>query len=195
MVLLTLLSIVQALALELLWAQVHELPYLFAMTWTALLTWMQIGASFVGIIVIWLAYASIAIRFRWVPATSDSVYPFIIGVLEFVLVETLRPDYMGWWFVCLALIFALMTWVAHSTMRRARRDGENAEFFERFKPATMRDFYPAWIIVIGLAAAGIYLTWSGHRGVFALLAVAAAFGVLLRQLFSVARAWQLSITD
>jgi hypothetical protein len=40
MVLLTLLSIVQALALELLWSHVRESGYLFDTSWTALLTWM-----------------------------------------------------------------------------------------------------------------------------------------------------------
>jgi hypothetical protein len=77
MVLLTLLSIVQALALELLWSHVRESGYLFDTSWTALLTWMQVGTTFLGIVVIWIAYASIAMRFRWVPSTSDSVYPFV----------------------------------------------------------------------------------------------------------------------
>jgi hypothetical protein len=102
MVLLTLLSIVQALALELLWSHVRESVYLFDMSWTALLTWIQVGTTFLGIVVIWIAYASIAMRFRWVPSTSDSVYPFVVGLLEFILIETLAPEYMGWWFICLA---------------------------------------------------------------------------------------------
>jgi hypothetical protein len=62
MVLLTLLSIVQALALELLWSHVRESVYLFDMSWTALLTWIQVGTTFLGIVVIWIAYASIAMR-------------------------------------------------------------------------------------------------------------------------------------
>jgi hypothetical protein len=48
MVLLTLLSIVQALALELLWSHVRESVYLFDMSWTALLTWIQVGTTFLG---------------------------------------------------------------------------------------------------------------------------------------------------
>jgi hypothetical protein len=96
MVLLTLLSIVQALALELLWSYVRESTYLFEMTWTALLTWIQVGTNFIGIVVIWIVYASTAMRFRWIPTTSDSVYPFFIGLLEFILIETLAPAYMGY---------------------------------------------------------------------------------------------------
>ena len=195
MVLLTLLSIVQALALELLWSYVRESAYLFEMTWTALLTWIQIGTNFVGIVVIWLVYASTAMRFRWVPSTSDSVYPFIIGILEFILIETLAPEFMGWWLICLATIFGLMTWVSHMTMRRARGDGENDDFFANLEPATARDFLPAFIIISVLILAGAYLAYSGDRGVVALVAVSVAFAGLVRQLIVAARFWELSVSE
>ncbi len=195
MVLLTLLSIVQALALELLWSYVHESAYLFEMTWTALLTWIQIGTSFLGIVVIWLVYASTAMRFRWVPTTSDSVYPFIIGLLEFILIETLAPEYMGWWFFCLALIFGIMTWISHMTMRRARLDGENDEFFANLAPATARDFLPAFVIVFALVLAGTYLAITGDRGIVALVAVLVAFAGLVRQFIVAARFAEMSESD
>ncbi len=195
MVLLTLLSIVQALALELLWSHVRASGYLFDMTWIALLTWIQIGASLLGIVVIWIVYASTAMRFRWVPTTSDSVYPFIIGILEFILVETLAPEYMGLWFGCLAMIFGLMTWISHRTMRRARLDGENDEFFANLKPATARDFYPAYTIIFVLTVAGAYLADSGDRGILALVAVLLAFAGLVRQLIVAARFWDLSVSE
>ena len=195
MVLLTLLSIVQALALELLWTHIRESAYLFDMTWTAMLTWMQIGTSLLGIIVIWIVYASTAMRFRWVPTTSDSVYPFVIGILEFILVEMLAPAFMGWWFICLACIFGLMTWVSHTTMRRARLDDENDEFFASLAPATTRDFYPAFGIFMVFTLAGIYLAVSGDQGIFALAAVLTAAAVLMRQLIVAARFWEMSVSD
>ncbi len=195
MVLLTLLSIVQALALELLWSQVRESAYLFEMTWTAMLTWIQIGTSFLGIVVIWLVYASTAMRFRWVPSTSDSVYPFIIGLLEFILVETLAPEHMEWWFVCLSIIFGLMTWISHRTMRRARLDADNDEFFADLAPATARDFVPAFVIVSVLVLAGTYLAITGDRGIVALVAVMIAFAGLVRQLIVAARFAEMSATD
>jgi hypothetical protein len=195
MVLLTLLSIVQALALELLWSHVRESAYLFDMSLAALITWIQVATNFMGIIVIWIVYASTAMRFRWVPTTSDSVYPFVIGLLEFILIEALAPEYLGWWFICLAMIFGLMTWVSQMTMRRARLDGENEEFFVNLEPATASDFYPAFAIIFGAIVAGIYLAVSGDRGFLALFAVAAAFAVLVRQLIVATRFWELSVTD
>ena len=195
MVLLTLLSIVQALALELLWSKVRESAYLFDMSWTALLGWIQIAASFTGMVVIWVVYASIAMRFRWVPTTGDSVYPFIIGVLEFILIEAVAPAYMGWWFVCLALIFGLMTWVSQMTMRRARLDGDNDEFFANVEPATFRDFYQAFFTVFGFVLAGTYLGVSGDRGIVALVAVSAVLVILLIQLIVATRILEISVTD
>jgi uncharacterized Tic20 family protein len=195
MVLLTLLSIVQALALELLWSHVRESAYLFELTWTAMLTWIQIGTSFLGIVVIWLVYASTAMRFRWVPTTGDSVYPFIIGLLEFILIETLAPEFMGLWFVCMAMIFGLMTWISHRTMRRARLDGENDEYFASLTPATARDFIPAFVIVFVLVLAGTYLAVTGDRGMIALVAVLLAFAGLVRQLIIAARFAEMSVAD
>ena len=195
MVLLTLLSIVQALALELLWAHIRESAHLFDMSWTALLTWIQVAATFTGIVVIWVVYASIAMRFRWVPSTGDSVYPFIIGLLEFVLIECLAPEYMAWWFVLLAMIFGLMTAVTQNKMRRARLDGENDEFFTDFRPARARDFVPAVAIILGLVLAGVYLAVSGDRGIIALIAVSAALAVLVRQLIVAAKFWEMSVSD
>ncbi len=195
MVLLTLLSIVQALALELLWSHVRDSAYLFDMSLAALITWLQIGTNFLGIIVIWIVYASTAMRFKWVPTISDSVYPFVVGLLEFILIETLAPGLMAWWFACLALIFGTMTWVSHMTMRRARLDDENAEFFANLEPATPRDFYPAFIIISAFVLVAIYLSASGARGNFALLAVSAAFAVLVRQMIVAARFWNRSVAE
>lgn len=195
MVLLTLLSIVQALALELLWSQVRESGYLLEVTWDAMLTWIQIVTSFFGIVVIWIVYVSAVMRFRWVPTTSDSIYPFIIGILEFILVEALEPRFTGWWFMCLAMIFALMTWINHSTMRRARLDGENDEFFADFGPAKNRDFYATYTIVAVFTVTGIYLAISGDRGLFALIATVTAAAVLVRQLIVSTRFWEMSVSN
>jgi len=74
-VLLTLLSIVQALALELLWSHLRESPYLFELSWITAISWMQILATFLGLVLIWVVYANNVMRFRWVPVTSESVYP------------------------------------------------------------------------------------------------------------------------
>ena len=50
-VLLTLLSIIQALALELLWSHLQTADYLFQGDWTRLIFGMQVLGTFMGILV------------------------------------------------------------------------------------------------------------------------------------------------
>ena len=58
-VLLTLLSVVQALVLETLWSTVQESSVLFAGGLPAWIGWLQVAAVFQGIVIIWLFYISI----------------------------------------------------------------------------------------------------------------------------------------
>jgi len=194
-VLLTLLSIMQALALELLWTHLRETESLFEPSWIAVLSWVQVAATFLGILLIWVVYASNMMRFRWVPVTSDSVYPFLIGLLEFMLIETLGPDEIGLWLMLMGLVFAMMSWVAQSTMRRARHDGDNDSYFDRIKPATLRDFYPQIAIVGVLAVTGVYVLVSGDQGVFALVALLSTNVVLGWQFYSAAEFWERSVVE
>jgi hypothetical protein len=194
-VLLTLLSIVQALALELLWSHLHEADYLFQLSWIAAIAWLQIAATVLGIVLIWVVYSGNVMRFRWVPATSDSVFPFFIGLTEFMLIETLGPDEIGLWFIFMALVFGLMNWVAHTTMRRARLDGDNDAYFDIMEPAQLRDFYPGIAIVCGLALAGVYLLANDSSGILAMLALLATNGVLVWQFHQAAQFWELSVNE
>lgn len=127
-VLLTLLSIVQALALELLWEHIQEHSYLMEWSWSTFVSWLQIATTLFGIILIWVAYASNALRFRWVPSTIDSVYPFIIGLLEFTQIAVMGPGMVGQWTVLMAAMYGLMVMVSHFTMRRARHSVITATF-------------------------------------------------------------------
>jgi hypothetical protein len=63
-VLLTLVSIVQALSLELLWSAVREREALDAGDFAALVEWVQVTATFLGVLVIWVIHASQVMRFR-----------------------------------------------------------------------------------------------------------------------------------
>lgn len=194
-VLLTLLSIVQALALELLWSHLHETDYLFEASGISVISWLQIVATFMGLVLIWVVYASNAMRFRWVPVTSDSVYPFLVGLLEFMLIELLGPDEIGSWLLVMAAIFGMMVWVSHTTMRRARQDADNDKFFSKFEPARLRDFYPHIASISGLASAGGYILISGDEGVFTLVAMLATVGLLGWQFYVTARFWQRSAVE
>jgi hypothetical protein len=194
-VLLTLLSIVQALALELLWSHLRETGYLFELSWITVISWMQIFATFLGLVLIWVVYASNVMRFRWVPVTSDSVYPFLVGLVEFMLIETLGPDEIGLWLIFMALIFGMMSWVSHANMRRARQDPDNEAFFVNFEPAELRDFYPMISTVCALVFAGVFLLISGDQGLIAMLALLATNSLLGWQFHSAALFWKRSVSE
>lgn len=192
-VLLTLLSIVQALALELLWGEVRAADYLHEPGWSALLGWVQVGTTFLGILLIWLIYASSVMRFRWVPTTADSVFPFVIGVVEFTLIEVMGPAQLGAWFLVMALIFAVTTVASHLTYRQARADAENADFFGRMAPATLRDFVPSLANVAFLSAMGLYFLHSGRQGWVALLALLLLAASMFYQMYLTDHFWRRSV--
>jgi hypothetical protein len=92
----------------------------------------------------------------------------------------------------MAFIFAAMTWVSHLSFRRARHDGENAEFFRNFGPAGLSDYVPTLVNVSVMVAVGVFFAVSGDRGWFALLSLAALIAVMLYQIYLTDRYWRLS---
>jgi len=87
----------------------------------------------------------------WRPYLRDSIVPFIIGIQEFMLVTLIGEEFNTLLLYVLGTIFISGNWVSHSSLRRARQDPENAEFFGQVEPATLRDFWPAMTIVSCLA--------------------------------------------
>ncbi len=80
---LTLISILQALALESLWSAINEREHLWAWNVEALTGWLQATAVAELIFFLWLAPVHVIVRFRWVVSVRDSLNPFVIGIGEF----------------------------------------------------------------------------------------------------------------
>ena len=192
-VLLTLLSIIQALALELLWSHVQEAAPLSLTGWAAIAYWMQVFSTFLSIVLIWIVYGTNVMRLRWVPGLSDSIYPFLVGILQFSLVEFLAPSSAGPWLLLMACIIAVMNWVAHTIFSRARLEPENAAFFTNFKPGTWRGFDGAFIAVPTLGLLGCAL-WLWPREILLnLIAQAVSMIFLARQLWQLNQYWHRSM--
>ena len=195
MVLLTLLSIVQALALELLWDHLRNRPDLYEYSWIALLGWLQIAASLMGIMLIWLIYSGMVMRFRWTPSTADSILPFFVGLIQFLMIDMMGPQKLGRWMIVLAIVFATMIVASHRVFRRARQDPANRGWFDRFSPATVRDFVPHVVVIATLVLLGTWLWRSGSTGWPALCALLAAILVLGYEIFNAAKFWNQSMHD
>lgn len=178
-VLLSILGIMQALAMEILWSKIQELDYLVEFSMLSVIAWSQIAATFMGVVIVWVSYSSSAMRFLWVPSTMGSIFPFLIGLLEFIMIESIDPNEPGPWLLAMALIFASMNWVSHSMMRAARKDADNAFFFEGVLPAKLSDFQKEFTIVSVLFLASIYFLFSSNHNNFSLLVPVIAVNALL----------------
>lgn len=194
-VLLTLLSIVQALALELLWSFLHENEFLFQSNRDAFLTWIQIAATFSGLMLVWVVYASNVMRFRWVPSMGDLIVPFLIGIFEFMLIDTLGPGKLGYWFMLMACVFGVMNWVSHATMRSARRDADNEEFFRNVEPAQLKDLIQPLSTVFSLLLVGVSLLAYPDNSIFAFVALLGINMLLIWQFYVGAQFWSNSLKE
>ena len=194
-VLLTLLSIVQAIALETLWEASRHRTDLFDPSWLSMISWLQLAATFFGIIFIWLSYVGLVMRFRITPELGDLIIPFFVGLFEFLLIEMTNPGRLGEWFVVLSVTAAMVTFFTHKLFKRARRDPANQVFFSIIQPATWRDHSERLLPATLSALAGIWIWQSGQTGWFALLAILFVWLSLFYQIWLSAKWWRISMGD
>jgi hypothetical protein len=129
MVLLTLVSIIQALALETLWVEVAGEQELFSEGLDGVIAALQAASVLLAIIVIWIFFAHLVMRFVWLPGLRDTIAPFALGLIEFVVAEFIGAGQYGLWIACISLAFLVSHVVLLSTFARAAREPENADFF------------------------------------------------------------------
>ena len=194
-VMLTVLSMVQALALELLWTQLSESPFLWDGGWNAVLGWSQVLAVLLGLLEIWLFYISLVLRLSWVPSMWDSVVPFGIGIIEFTLIELTRPDTIGLWLCTAAVLLIFAILAGHSIAIRARRLDENQEFFSNISRASRRDFTVPAVAGAILVALGVSIQLLDEQGLLAFASIVFVIGLIAQQAQLTRRFWKQSITD
>ncbi|MDA1372087.1 MAG: hypothetical protein O2971_15160 [Proteobacteria bacterium] len=190
MVLLTLISIIQALALELLWGKVVASDYLFGGGIAAVVSWGMVTVCFLGIIQIWVLYSTMVMGVIWQPLIRDSVFPFIIGVQEFLMVSLVDAQFNPLWLFVLASIFISANWMSHNSLRRARQDPDNAQFFNNIEPARLKDFIPLIGIVAALTLMGILGLLTNNQNWLPLLAIVLTNLILLLQILASRRLWR-----
>ena len=191
MVLLTLVSIIQALALELMWAKISGGDsYLWAWSVEALVAWGTITVTLLGILQIWILFATLVVGFTWVPSIRDSVLPFALGILEFMLISLIGPEFNALWLYVLASLFLFGNYVAHISFRRARLEPENESFFRGRSPATWRDFIWPFTNIFVLIIFGMLYTALSNPSWLALISILFANIALGIQIMSSRRLWR-----
>lgn len=182
---LTLLGIVQAFALELLWTFVAADDGLMKFNAEALFLGLQSLSLLLAILAVWLVYASAVARFVWVPSFSELILPFWIGLLQFLTIELIGPESFAFWLLLVAILFVTLQWIGQTTMRKARLDPENASFFDKTNPATWRDFYSVYLITLAILATSV-LAWvvgfSLNLKIFLMIVLVVVLCVQLRQM-------------
>lgn len=189
-VLLTLISIIQALALELLWNKVSDSEFLYEWNIDAVIAWGMVSVSLMGVLAIWVMYSTMLIGFTWRPGLRDSILPFLIGIQEFCLVALISDEFNVMWLYTLASVFIVGNWVSHSTFTRARADKANRRFFEGRKPAVLRDFGFAFITILVLVLLGVLNTVLANSSWTAVLAIVYANIALGLQIVNFRELWE-----
>ena len=177
-VILTILSMIQALALELFWSRIEESGFLWNGGLDALVGWLQLLVMLEGILLIWVFYISFVLRFTWLPSLEDTLIPFLIGLLEFAMIDLMGPGFLGVWFPLLGAVFAVATAGSHLTMRQARRDRANHYFFSKVAPASWRDYTATIIAVAMFCLFGLVLWLCNHNSLLSIAALLVALATL-----------------
>ena len=192
---LTLLSMIQALALEFFWSKIGDSEFLWQWGWTAAIGWLQIAIMLEGILLIWVLYVSFVLRFSWLPSLEDTLLPFLIGLFEFAMIDLTEPTMVGPWMMLLALVFALAVLSSHTTMRRAERDPANAYFFNQISTIQgWRSYTHSGASIIGLMLIGLLLWWSSPAPWVVVLALLMALVAMFFQYLQARTYWLHSLT-
>lgn len=192
-IIVTVLSMIQALALELYWTRIQGADFLWLGGWDAIVGWLQLVVMLLGIVQIWLMYVSTMLRFSWLPSMQDTVTPFAIGLLEFSMIDLMGPETLGLWFMILAMVFGVSIWAAHMIHRQARKDPSNSYFFEHIPSAGWRDFKTSFALVSVLLVLGIILWIQGEAGFLAMAGLLFAIVAIMRQLYLSHHYWMHSL--
>jgi hypothetical protein len=111
------------------------------------------------------------------------------------MIDMMGPENLGPWMIVLAIVFATMIGASHRVFRRARQDPANRGWFDRFSPATLRDFVPHLVVIATLVLLGAWLWQSGSTGWPAMCAILLTHVVLGYEIFNAANFWNQSMDD
>lgn len=193
---LTLLSMIQALALEFFWSKASSSEFLWQWDWTAVIGWLQIMVMLEGILLIWVLYVSFVLRFSWLPSLEDTLLPFLIGLFEFAMIDLTEPALVGPWMMLLALVFALAVLSSHTTMRRAELDPANAYFFDQLSTTRgWRSYTHSGVSIAGLMLMGLLLWLSNPAPWIVVIALLLALGAMFFQYLLARSYWLHSLTS
>ena len=124
---------------------------------------------------------------------QEFVMPFAVGLVQFSIIQMLTVQLVGPWMVLVAVLILTINWIAHSTMRKARLDGDNGDFFAGTTTASWRDFQLAIGSIALLLAYGIYEWVFAPFNAATLSILLITLGILIVQFRLMAVWWSRSV--
>ncbi|MEP4484636.1 MAG: hypothetical protein ABJ013_03300 [Halioglobus sp.] len=192
-VMLTLLSIVQAIALESFWSNLLELNLTLSLTLLNFTAWMLSIVTLLLIVLVWLVSVSLVMRFEWTPSVTDLTQPFFVGLGQLLLIEAMTPERISAWLAVLALFFLFVYFSNQGAYRRARQDPINSQFFATLQPATWRDHLPNLLYIALLGAWAGWLFFNPGLGWISTIALTVCAAVCAVQLRTLTVFWRISM--
>jgi hypothetical protein len=173
----TLLSVVQAIALEVLVSRVGELGLGLSLTWESAIVWLEIALLGQTIFYVWVSYTLLVTLAQWVLRVFDFAAAFAVGVLEFVSIGWIGTDTTRQFLLIIAIAAFAGAWISYSNTGAAAARPENREVMEVL-PSTRISILLGAVGVLGVA--GLVLLVGGIGGLPVLFTVLALCnGVLI----------------
>ncbi|MEN8376301.1 MAG: hypothetical protein ABFS34_12705 [Gemmatimonadota bacterium] len=142
----TLVSVVQAIALEVLVARVVEVRPPAELTLASVTVWLEVVLLGLTIFYVWVSYTLLVTLAQWVLRAFDFAAAFAVGVLQFVAIGWLGPDTVAPFCVMIVIGFGSGAWISHSNTGAAAARPENA---------AVTGSLPRWRLTVLLAAVGV----------------------------------------
>lgn len=124
---LTLVSIIQSLALGYLLSSLKDSQQFWTLNSESLIAWLQIAAMCQIIFLIWHEYVVGVISFQWVLGISDSIIPFGFGISQFALISFINPSTLYLWLYSMGVLNGIALFAYKNMYRKAKRDTDNEE--------------------------------------------------------------------
>jgi hypothetical protein len=193
-IILTVLSMIQALALEFFWTKASSLDLLWLNDATAVISWLMVLAILDGILLFWVSFVNLVLRFSWIPSLREMVMPFFIGILEFAMIELMHPGHLSLWLLLMASAFAAIVYTGHLTHREARIDPANDYYFKGKVPLTWRDYKQSGF-AIGFILLFALLNALINSAPLAIISVAFVVAALSYQFLQLRKFWLHSLQE
>jgi hypothetical protein len=97
--------------------------------------WLQAAVTLLTLIFVWHQWVVVTLFYVWLPTFADAVIPFLFGVAEVFLAETIGPDATRW-FGARTLIWLMGLVSTVYTRRRARKYRRNTHVLEAYGSPT-----------------------------------------------------------